>query len=130
MTQNSTRASAALILTAAALDVASVLLFAVIGRNSHAEAWSLSGLWQTAWPFLAGLVIAWGVAAVWLTPTAVLRSGVPVWLGTVLIGMILRVLFTPGGAAPAFVVVASVALGTLLLGWRGITALLRRRRRN
>lgn len=35
-------------------DVASLLLFAAIGRGSHAEIGGLAGVIDTAWPFLLG----------------------------------------------------------------------------
>lgn len=117
------------VLLPALLDVAFVLVFAALGRGSHAEALTPAGIWQTAWPFLAGLAIMWIAALVWRRPTAVLRSGVPVWVGTVALGMVLRVLFTAGGAALPFVIVATIALGLLLVGWRAVWALIRRVRR-
>lgn len=36
-------------------DAAAVLLFAAIGRGSHAELDGLAGVLNTAWPFLAGV---------------------------------------------------------------------------
>lgn len=35
-------------------DVAALLLFAAIGRGSHAETNGLAGILDTAWPFLLG----------------------------------------------------------------------------
>jgi len=117
------------IVAAAALDAALVIVFAALGRGSHAKEATLSGLWQTAWPFLAALAIVWIAALVWRRPAAVLRSGLPVWIGTVALGLVLRVVFTDGGAALPFVLVATGALGLLLLGWRLIAALVSARRR-
>lgn len=124
MTDTAKRRRPAPIAGAAALDAALVLIFAAIGRGSHAEAMSASGLWQTAWPFLAGLAVSWLVCGVWRRPVALLRSGLPVWIGTVTLGLILRVAFTRGGAALPFVIVASATLALMLLGWRGIAALI------
>ncbi|MBN9613766.1 MAG: DUF3054 domain-containing protein [Actinobacteria bacterium] len=129
MTATETRAGAGRISAAAAIDLVLVLAFAALGRSSHAEALSPAGLWQTAWPFRAGLAISWVAALVWRAPTAPLRSGIPVWIGTVALGMVLRVWFTTGGAALPFIIVATVTLGILLLGWRGIAALIRRLQR-
>lgn len=122
----------ALPITAAALlDAALVVVFAGLGRNSHDRAATIAGLWETAWPFLAGLAIAWCVALVWRAPIAVVRSGLPVWIGTVALGLLLRAIFTDGGAALPFVLVATGMLGVLLVGWRLIavltTAISRRR---
>jgi hypothetical protein len=124
-----TAARFAPILVAAALDAVLVILFAALGRGSHAREATLAGLWETAWPFLAGLAIAWIAALVWRRPAAVLRSGLPVWIGTVTLGLVLRVLGTDGGAALPFVLVATGTLGVLLLGWRAVWALIGRLRR-
>lgn len=113
------------ILLAAVADVVLVTVFCAIGRASHDEA-PLEGLFLTAWPFLAALAAAWGISLAWRRPFAVVRTGVPVWVVTVAGGMLLRTLVGQG-TAPAFIVVASVALGVLLLGWRAVAAALLRR---
>ena len=64
----------------AALDVVFVLLFVVIGRFNHNEAFSPSGFAETAWPFLLALAVAPGVVvsgfcASPLVVTGVLRHG-------------------------------------------------------
>lgn len=117
-------ASAAMIAGGLVLDVICVIGFAASGRSQHGEAATFLGLWQTAWPFLAGLALLWVVALVWRRPFSVLRSGLPVWLGTVGVGMVLRVYFTDGGAALPFVLVATGTLGLTLIGWRLLAALL------
>ncbi len=119
-----------LIVLAAAIDALLVLTFAALGRSSHSEEATIAGLWHTAWPFLAALALVWAIARIWQRPTAVWRSGLPVWVGTVAIGLILRVLFTDGGAALPFVLVASGVLGLMLLGWRAVWVLGRRVRSN
>ena len=53
----------------------------------------------------------------WRRPAAVRGVGVPVWLCTVALGMVLRAL-TGAGTATSFVVVAAAVLGVLLVGWR------------
>lgn len=121
--------STALIASSALLDAALVIVFAALGRGSHDEAMTLAGLWQTAWPFVAGLAISWIAALAWRRPTAIPRTGIPVWIGTVVLGLLLRVLLTPGGAALPFAIVATLTLGLMLLGWRAIGALIRRVRR-
>lgn len=113
---------------ALAVDAALVLLFAGLGRSNHAREATLLGLLETAWPFLVGMLLVWGWGLVWKRPVSLLRSGVPVWIGTVVLGMGLRLL-SGQGTAPAFVLVAAITLGVFLLGWRGITALVLRIRR-
>lgn len=100
-------------------------VFCVIGRASHDES-PLQGLLLTAWPFLGALVAGWGIALAWRRPFAVLRTGVPVWVVTVAGAMLLRML-SGQGTAPAFIVVASIALGVLLVGWRAVAAMLLRK---
>ncbi|GAB2549821.1 DUF3054 domain-containing protein [Leucobacter ruminantium] len=110
-------------------DAALVLLFAGLGRSSHARDATVLGLLETAWPFLAGLAITWISARISRRPLAIVKSGIPVWLGSVAIGMILRAL-AGQGTALAFVIVATVTLGVFLLGWRALVALFGRLRRS
>ncbi|GGT91810.1 hypothetical protein GCM10010177_58890 [Actinomadura citrea] len=99
------------------VDVLCVLVFVAIGRASHEEAASLGGFLSTAWPFLAGLGVGWGLLRAWRRPEEFSPVGVGVWVSTVAVGMVLRVL-AGQGTALAFVIVASVFLGAALLGWR------------
>ena len=112
-----------------ALDTALICLFAAIGRRSHAESGALLSIVTTAWPFLAGMAVGWlvWVSAVRRAPLRV-RDGIPVWLATVAIGMVLRHL-TDAGTAVSFTVVATVFLGATLLGWRAVAELITHRRR-
>ena len=99
------------------LDVLAVLLFAAVGRRSHAEGLAVLGVLRTAWPFLVGVATGWLLSRAWRAPDALLAAGVPVWLGALVVGMLLRVA-TGAGTAPSFVVVAAISLAVLLLGWR------------
>ncbi len=104
------------ILPAIAVDVICILVFAIVGRSSHQEATDLLGVAHTAWPFLAGCLVGTLIGRTWRHPFA-LKSGVAVWLGTVVIGMILRLL-TGAGVSLSFVIVASSVLALFLIGWR------------
>ena len=97
------------------LDLVLVGVFAVVGRLSHYGTLTAGGWWTTAWPFLAGTLVAWAAALVVVRrpPEAVL-SGVVVWLGALVVGMLLRQASGQGTAA-AFVVVATLVLGALLV---------------
>ena len=112
--------------SAIAADVVCVLLFAVIGRTSHNEANNLAGVLGTAWPFLAGCALGLLLARVWRRPAG-LRTGLVVWVGTAAAGIALRLL---GGATAAwpFVIVATLSLGLLIVGWRALYGLVRRAR--
>jgi Protein of unknown function (DUF3054) len=107
------------------LDAALICLFAAVGRRNHGETGALLAVLTTAWPFLAGMATGWLVSllAIGRVPLRV-RDGWPVWLCSVAIGMALRAL-THAGTAFSFVVVATLVLGALLLGWRGVAAMTR-----
>jgi hypothetical protein len=113
--------------SAAVFDMCAVLVFVAIGRASHAEGDTLAGLAGTAWPFLAGLLVGWLAARAWRGPAALAPAGVGAWLGTVAVGMLLRVV-AGQGTQVAFVLVALAFLGLFLLGWRLVARLLGRRR--
>jgi FtsH-binding integral membrane protein len=103
--------------TGAVVDVCCVGAFVAIGRASHGEGETVAGLARTMWPFLAGLAAGWAVTRAWRRPGAVAGTGVGVWLSTVALGMVLRVV-SGQGIAVAFVFVALAFLGLFLLGWR------------
>ncbi|MFT4011054.1 MAG: DUF3054 domain-containing protein [Nocardioidaceae bacterium] len=109
-------------------DVGAVSLFAAIGRLSHDEGLTPSGWWHTAWPFLAGVVLAHLLLLGLALSARQLRSGVLVWLVTWAGGMALRAV-SDQGTAPSFVVVALVVLGVFLLVPRVVTGRLRGQRR-
>ena len=100
---------------AVVLDVGCVLVFVIIGRESHGE--GLAGVVSTAWPFLAGLAGGWLGARAWRQPFRLWPAGVGAWLGAAALGMAFRVVSGPGTAA-AFIGVALAFLGLFLLGWR------------
>ncbi len=100
---------------AAVVDLALVALFVVIGRASHRE--DAAGFLGTYWPFAVGLAAGWAAARAWRRPFEVLRAGVPAWIGTVVVGVLLRALVGQG-VQPSFVVVTAIVNGGFLLGWR------------
>src|SRR5574337_1304337 len=107
-------------------DILGVLVFCAAGRRSHDEGVNITGIASTAWPFLSGTVVGWLVSRAWRRPTAVLPTGLIVWLCTVVVGMLLRKASSAGVAA-SFVVVASSVTAVLLLGWRvGVDLVVRR----
>lgn len=109
------------------IDVVAVLIFCALGRRSHDESITLSGLATTAWPFLSGTVLGWLVSRAWRSPTALWPTGVTVWISTVLVGMLLREA-TSAGVAKSFILVASTVTAVFLLGWRAVVELVARRR--
>lgn len=101
-------------------DLVCVLVFAALGRASHDEGATLAGYAETAWPFVAGLVVGWAITRASLRGwPQVMWHTAPIWLGTVIVGMALRALTDQGTALP-FVAVAALVLGLLFFGWRGL----------
>ncbi|MFT4011774.1 MAG: DUF3054 domain-containing protein [Nocardioidaceae bacterium] len=112
------------------IDLVVVLLFALIGRLSHAETLTPLSLLDTAWPFLVATVVGWAIGYTLsqvrshdpethtFHPLRVWPDGVLVWVATVAVGMVARALLTTHEIKPGFVVVATIFLGLFLLGWR------------
>jgi hypothetical protein len=99
------------------IDAVLILVFVLIGRRSHGESATLGGVLTTYWPFFVGLVAGWLVTWAWRRPLAIVWPGVPVWLMTVALGMLIRT-SAGQGVEPAFIAVAFVVLGVFLVGWR------------
>jgi hypothetical protein len=112
-------------LLAVAADVVAVFVFAGVGRADHAEAFAITGVLATAGPFLIGLAAAWVTPYVRSDPAS-LGSGVAVLAGTALVGFALRAVLL-GRLPISFVLVATVSLAVLLVGWRGLSLLVARR---
>jgi peptidoglycan/LPS O-acetylase OafA/YrhL len=106
---------------AAAADALLIMVFAAIGRDAHQRGDIILGVLQTAWPFLAGAALGWLSLRVWRRPLTVRPSGLAVWIGAVAGGMILRAV-TGQTVVIAFIVVALLSLGLLLVGYRLILA--------
>ena len=100
-------------------DAVAIVVFAVIGRANHHESTGLHGVWHTAWPFLLGAALGLAATAyARVSPTAV-RSGIRVWVWTLVIGMVVRAA-TGAGTAIAFVIVAAIVLAVFIIGWRAV----------
>lgn len=108
------------------VDLVAVLAFVVIGRASHSESGSLIGFVVTAWPFVVGLALGWLVTRAWRHPMNV-RNGVGLWVATVVVALVLRLL-SDQGVALSFAVVTAVTLGVFLIGWRALVAITTRLR--
>lgn len=100
-----------------AFDLVAIVAFIAIGRRNHDEDPSLAGFFGTLAPFVIALALTWFIAQVWRDPLS-LKSGAFVWVGTVTIGMGLRRFVFEDGTATAFIIVASVFVGSLTNGWR------------
>lgn len=103
------------------------MAFVLIGRSSHSEGFSIVGTLNTAWPFLAGLLVGWLMMRAWTSPRRVVWTGVGIWLSTVVVGLVLRAV-SGQGVQLSFAIVTAVVLAIFLLGWRGVSAVMARRR--
>ena len=114
-----------LVVVAAALDATSVFVFVAIGRRNHDEGTAIDGVLSVATPFLIALAIGWLVSRAWHRPMD-LWSGVIIWATTVVGGSLLRNVVFDRGTATAFVIVATLFLGAVLIGWRAVATRLTR----
>jgi len=112
------------------IDVILVAVFCTIGRLSHAEGVlsDVPGLLNTMWPFLVAVLAAHAVMLIRRTPAERMLPGTVIWAVTVVVGLSLRAL-SGQGTALAFMIVATLTLALLLIGWRAVVALARRMRR-
>lgn len=108
-------------------DALCALALATIGRLSHGESLAVGELAHTAAPFLAGVFITHLFADKRLRPFAIYPTGVIVVAGTWAGGMIGRLLLQENNP-PAFMAITATFLTATMLGWRGVAALLRKRR--
>ncbi|MGA4668452.1 DUF3054 domain-containing protein [Propionibacteriaceae bacterium Y1923] len=108
------------------VDLALVVVFAVIGRASHGGSLGPGAIFGTAWPFLTACLVAWAVMLIRKRDHLGIGAGIFVWFITWAGGMFFRV---SGGdtAAIPFVVVAAAVLALFLVGWRVLAGLLARR---
>lgn len=104
--------------TAFCLDAGAVIMFVTIGRRSHDETGNpITGALGVAAPFLLALAFGWLIGRAWRAPVTY-RVGTVIWLSTVTLGLAGRRLAFDRGIATAFVIVTTVTLCILMLGWR------------
>ena len=108
-------------MTSKLIDVLAVLIFVAIGRRSHEEANSISGLLQTAAPFLIAAALSWVVVAV-TKPNGTFVPALVTWAITVSVGMLLRNLAFGEGTATSFIIVTTITLFVLIVGARLVAA--------
>ena len=107
--------------TAALVDAAMLVLFAALGRRAHDEGSAVIGTLTVAAPFLIGYAIAALALRLDRDPFGVRRAAM-VWAAGVAIGLVLRGAVFGRGLAPAFVAVAFITTGVLIVGWRAVLA--------
>lgn len=109
-----------------AIDLLLIVIFALLGRREHEHGLSLGGILWTALPFLIGYVIVTLASRPWKTINNLWPTGLLIWIGTVALGIALRLAFNDT-AAVAFIIVATLVLGLFLLGRRLVTGLVAKR---
>ena len=113
------------LVVAVAVDAVAVLLFVTLGRRNHDSGSGVLSVLGTAAPFLVALGVAWLVVLAGRMPPLAVMTGVVLWAITVAGGLLLRRTPWDRGTATAFVVVAAVALGIRLVGWRAVLTVAR-----
>lgn len=110
------------VVTAAVLDVISILAFVTIGRRNHQEGVTVAGVVETAAPFLLALAVAWVAARAWRRPASV-GTGLVIWAVVMVVGMGLRHWVFGSGIALSFMMVAGAFLAVTLIGRRAVAPL-------
>lgn len=112
-------------------DVVAVTLFAPLGLVSHHEGITAAGIARNALPVAGGFLVAGLVFGTWRAG-ATWRRLAAAWFAGVAAGVLLRAAILGHGYGRTtftFMTVTLVVTGLLLLAWRGLLALLRRRAR-
>jgi len=104
------------------LDVATVLSFVIIGRDTHGFVTDWAATMRVAAPFLIALGIGVLVTRAWRSPTSIL-TGLGIAVTTVVVGLVLRKYVFDAGTARAFVILTSAWMIAWMVGWRLITKL-------
>lgn len=103
-------------------DLLLLVVFAALGRRAHDEDGSaVAQAFTIAAPLLIGYAVAAAVLRLDRDPLS-LRRGAGVWSLGLALGLLLRGAVFDRGLAPAFVVVAVLVTGALLVGWRAVIA--------
>lgn len=110
------------LLAALLLDAALVFVFVALGRQEHDDTSAARNVFAIAAPFWIGLVVGWVIAQVWRAPWAI-RTGLLIWPGVIVVGMLVRRFVFDDGTAATFVVVTTLFLGACIVGWRVLARL-------
>ena len=97
-----------------AADVVLIVLFAALGRDTHAHGVDPAGVLLTASPFAAAALAGWALLRLPRRPASLWPHGVVLWLLTAGGGLGLRAL-AGGGTALSFQLVTFGVLGAFLL---------------
>lgn len=116
------------VFVAAAVDIIGVIVFVILGRQSHDEGKGAMDTLEIAAPFLLALAVAWIGTRAWRHVTNAAVAAI-IGLVTVGLGLVIRRFVFDRGTAPGFVIVTTIVLGGYLVGWRFVARRTGRRRR-
>ena len=111
------------------VDLVAVVVFVLIGRRTHHEDAGFVGFLRVVWPFAVALVVGWAIARLDRAPLAWGRVAI-LWVTTVALGMLLRIVVDGHDFKGAFTIVATVFLGVCFFGWRLLYLAVTSRRRS
>ena len=114
---------------APALDAACIVVFVLIGRDSHGIHQGLSWFVTVLWPLLLGWFVVAVAAHLYTRRSGSWRALAITWVGGVVVASLLRGTFTDRPYADVFTIILLTFLGALTFGWRfGARAVSTRRR--
>lgn len=122
-------ASTSTVATMLIIDAVLIVIFAIIGVSSHDGDIGVANVARVAIPFLVPYLLF----ALAIKPSKLIHNifpvGIALWLLTVILGPMLRLVIFHDTSALAFILVTAGALGAFLLGRRGISTLVSRKRK-
>lgn len=107
---------------AIAADYVAIAAFALLARAAHQSdetPFNFSGWLSTLWPFALGVTLGWLITRE--------NKGGLIWIITVVTGLVIWGI--RNGRVPhwSFIVVATTMSALLMLGWRGVAKLAKKR---
>lgn len=106
---------------AIAADYVAIAAFALLARAAHQSddmPFNFSGWLSTLWPFALGVTLGWLIARE--------NKGGLIWIITVVTGLVIWGIRNGDIPHWSFIVVATTMSALLMLGWRGVTKLVRK----
>jgi FlaA1/EpsC-like NDP-sugar epimerase len=104
------------------LDVATVLSFVIIGRDTHGFVTDWAVTARVAAPFLIAFGVGVLITRAWRNPTGLL-TGLGLAVTTVALGLFLRRFVFDAGTARTFVILTSTWMAAWMVGWRLVAKL-------
>lgn len=106
---------------AIAADYVAIAAFALLARAAHQSddmPFNFSGWLSTLWPFALGVTLGWLITRE--------NKGGLIWIITVVTGLVIWGIRNGDIPHWSFIVVATTMSALLMLGWRGVTKLVRK----